>query len=66
MAIDMSSLWGVMTIIGPIVLVIAIVWAMRHNRATRGEMRRTEQATHDLYDRQDREDKAADDSAQQR
>ncbi len=60
MAIDMSSLWGVMTIIGPIVLVIAIVWAMRHNRMSREEKRRSEQATHDLYDRQDRADEAAD------
>jgi hypothetical protein len=60
MVIDMSSLWGVMTIIGPIVLVIAIVWAMRNNRMSREEKRRSEQATHDLYDRQDRADETVD------
>ncbi|TKD49998.1 hypothetical protein [Sphingomonas baiyangensis] len=59
MAIDMSSLWGVLTIVGPIVLLIAILWAMRHNRGTKHDIERTEAATHRMYDEQDRADKAA-------
>lgn len=53
-----SSVWQILTIVGPIVLIIAIAWAALHNRQSRAGLKRTEQATHDLYKEQDRADKA--------
>ena len=57
---DLSSLQGVLVIVGPIVLALAIVWAMFRNHGSRREVERTEAATRELYERQDREDKARD------
>ncbi|MDB5696621.1 MAG: hypothetical protein JWN21_2164 [Sphingomonas bacterium] len=53
-----SSAWQILTIVGPIVLIVAIAWAALHNRQSRGGVERTEHATHDLYQEQDRADKA--------
>lgn len=53
---DLGSLWGLLTIVGPIVLVIAIVWAMTHNRTSKAQQRRTEEATAAQYDRASAED----------
>lgn len=53
---DLGSLWGLLTIVGPIVLIIAIVWAMTHNRTTKAQDRRTEEATAAQYDRASAED----------
>lgn len=60
MSFDLSSLWGVLTIIGPILLVVAIVWAMRNNRGSAREVQATEDATRRMYDAQEKTDKAAD------
>lgn len=60
MSFNMSSLWGVLTILGPVALVIAIVWAMRHNRGTPEQVQATEDATRRMYDEQSRLDDAAD------
>ena len=46
------------TIIGAALLAAAIAWAMLNNRQSKGEHRRTEEATRDLYREQDRADKA--------
>jgi hypothetical protein len=56
---DGSSLWGLLTIVGPIVLGAILLWAVLTNRRSRRENARTEAATHDLYKDIDREDKAA-------
>lgn len=48
--------WSIITIAGPVVLVIAIVWAIRHNRTTPAEDARSEQATRERYDEQARDD----------
>lgn len=42
-----SGLWGIVTIIGPIVLALAIIWAILNNRRSRAEKDRTERAVHD-------------------
>ena len=56
---DVSSpLQSVMVIVGPILLALAIAWAMLRNRATRGDVKHTEEATRTRYDQQDKEDKA--------
>ena len=48
-----SSIWGFVVVIGPILLAAAIGWAMLHNRQSRRQFRRTEQATRDLYREED-------------
>ena len=50
--------WGLLTIIGPILLIGAIAWAMLRNRkdSSPNDLARTEQATRDLYDRSDADD----------
>ncbi len=50
--------WGILTILGPIILVGAIAWAILRNKkesTPRGEAR-TERATHELYDEADEQD----------
>ena len=53
-----SPLQGIMVIVGPILLAAAIAWAMLRNRGSRQDIERTEVATRERYDQQDREDKA--------
>jgi hypothetical protein len=61
MFFDESGIWGIMVIIGPIVLAAVIAWAMLRNRgATKHEIDRTEAATKALYDEQNRDDVARD------
>ena len=55
---DLSSMQGVMVILGPILLAIANAWAIFHNRGTREEVARTEEATRRMYDEQNRDDQA--------
>jgi hypothetical protein len=56
---DVSSpLQSIMVIVGPILLALAIAWAMLRNRATGGDVKHTEEATRTRYDQQDKEDKA--------
>jgi hypothetical protein len=57
-----GSLWSLATILGPILLAAAIVWALMRNRRrdTPQDVARTEAATHELYDRIDAEDHARD------
>ena len=46
--------WSLLTIVGPILLFAAILWATLKNRnPTREEIDTTEQATHDLYQEED-------------
>ncbi|MDP5279725.1 hypothetical protein Q9Q95_12395 [Sphingomonas sp. DG1-23] len=58
---DLSSpLQAIIVIAGPILLALAIAYAMFRNRGSRREVQATEDATRRLYDAQDREDKARD------
>ncbi len=54
----MGGIWGFATIIGPIILVCAIAWALLRNKkdTTQADLDHTERATRDLYDRADAED----------
>ena len=56
---DGSSLWGLITVAGPIVLIAVLAWAMLSNRRSRKAEQQSEAATRELYKRIDREDKAA-------
>jgi hypothetical protein len=47
-----------MAIIGPALLIIAIAWAILHNRGLRRRREDTERATRNLYEEVDRADQA--------
>jgi hypothetical protein len=46
--------WGIITILGPLLLILAIAWAVLRNRTSKGSADRTEQATRDLYKEEER------------
>ncbi|WP_420606688.1 hypothetical protein [Novosphingopyxis sp.] len=50
--------WGLATILGPILLVGVIAWALLRNKkdTSAADLRHTERATEELYDRADAED----------
>ena len=48
-----SSVWGLLIVIGPVLLAAAIAWAMLNNRQSRRQTRRTEAATRELYREED-------------
>ncbi len=54
----MESFYGLLNVIGPIILIAAIAWAVLHNRRTPREEARTEEATRQMYDAQNADDKA--------
>ena len=53
-----SIAWEILVVVGPLLLIGAIVWATLHNRQSRRGLERTEQATRDLYKTQDAADKS--------
>lgn len=55
-----SALQAIMMIGGPAVLGLVILWAIFHNKGSKAEIDRTEEATHELYKQIDREDKRRD------
>ncbi len=57
---DLSSMQGLMVVVGPILLAIAIAWAILHNRSSKREVEHTEEATARMYDEQGREDATRD------
>lgn len=53
-----GGLWGIMTIVGPIVLGIVLIWAIFNNRTSKAQKQRTEEATRRVRDEQNAEDVA--------
>jgi len=48
--------WTLLTIVGPAILAVVILWALLRNRgASRSERDRTEDATHRLYEQEEAE-----------
>jgi len=43
-----ETLWGIMNILGPAILLIALIWLVMRRRSNRTDSR-TEQATRDVY-----------------
>ena len=52
--------WTLLTIVGPALLAVVVLWAVLRNRATRAEKGRTEEATHRLYEQEEAERRAPD------
>lgn len=45
--------WGIITIIGPLLLVAVLAWAALRNRTSRAKRDETERATRELYREED-------------
>jgi hypothetical protein len=58
-----ESLLGLMEIIGPVILLIALIWLVMRRRST-GKTGRTEQATHDLYQEEEKRRREGTDTAE--
>ena len=48
-----ESLWGLMTIVGPAILLLLLIWLALRGRSN-GKTGRTEQATDQLYDNEEK------------
>ena len=59
-----ESLWGIMNILGPAILLIALIWLVMRRRST-GKTGRTEQATQQLYDEEERRRREGTDKAEE-
>ena len=59
-----ESLWGIMNILGPVILLIALIWLVMRRRST-GKTGRTEQATHDLYREEEKRRREGTDAAEE-
>lgn len=57
---DISVLQGLLIVIAPVLLAAAIAWAIIHNHSSDDDIRRTEEATRELYEAQDLEDRMRD------
>ena len=47
--------WTLLTIVGPALLAVVILWALLRNRGSRADRDRTDQATHRLYEEEEAE-----------
>ncbi len=54
---DLSSMQGLMVIVGPIVLAAALLWAILRNRTSRRQRQETEEATRRNYEDHDAADR---------
>lgn len=54
---DLSSMQGLMVIVGPIVLAAALIWAIARNRTSKRQLDETEDATRRNYDVHDEADR---------
>lgn len=50
--------WAIMTVVGPILLALVLLWAMANNRRSRAEKRRTEEVTRERRAEEDAASKA--------
>ena len=56
-----ESMVGIMEVLGPVILLIILIWLVMRKRST-GKTGRTEQATHELYrDEEERRREGTDD-----
>ena len=59
-----ESLLGIIEIVGPVILLIVLVWLVM-NRHSTGKTGRTEQATHELYEEEEARRRAGTDKAEE-
>ena len=56
-----GPLWSIITIVGPLLLIAAILWAALRNRRSKVSPDETDRATRDLYKEEDRAHRYEDD-----
>jgi len=56
-----GPLWSIITIVGPLLLIGAILWAALRNRSSKATRDRSEAATRELYKEEDRAHRYEDD-----
>jgi hypothetical protein len=49
-----GSEWSILSIVAPVLLAAVILFAILKNRKAKGGVDRTERATHDVYDAEER------------
>jgi cbb3-type cytochrome oxidase subunit 3 len=49
-----GATWGIINIVGPLLLVIVIAWAFLKNRKSKVDVDQSERATHEAYDAEER------------
>ena len=55
--------WGILTIIGPILLAAVLLWVLLRNRKTsKRDIDRSEQGTHDLYREEEEKRRSGEDA----
>ena len=53
---DLGGLnWSIITIVGPLLLVVVLLWVVLRNRKEGPDTDTTERATHDVYDEEERQ-----------
>jgi len=52
--------WSLLTIVGPALLAVVILWALLRNRASRASRERTEEGTRRVYEQEEAERRAPD------
>ena len=45
--------WGIITIVGPLLMLVVFAWALMRNKKSKTSIEETEQATRDLYRKED-------------
>ena len=54
---ELEGLWGIATIVGPIVLLVLFIWVILRNRSSKVSRQVTEDATEANYQAEDRASK---------
>ena len=55
--------WGIINIVGPLLLAAVLLWALLRNRKSKADVDRSEQATREGYDREEEARRRDDDGA---
>ena len=55
--------WGIITIVGPLLLAAVLLYVILRNRRSRVDVDRSERAAHDAYDREEEARRRDDDGA---
>ena len=55
--------WGILNIVGPLLLAAVLLWAFLRNRSSRREIDRSERGTRDVYDESERVRRSGDEDA---
>lgn len=55
--------WGILNIVGPLLLAAVLLWAFLRNRSSRREVDRSERGTREVYDESERVRRSGDEDA---